>query len=230
MAVLRDVDIAAKVRAHIQSTLGSSPEGGCRRDTIRCPDARSYQSDLRPCCRGHIRQIVADCQAVFEDMGIVWWADYGTLLGAVRNPLLGLPAGIIPHDKDADFGLFAVDYRRLSLIRRRLERDGYQVLVRPGGRSMKVRLSMRNHTNADFFIWNERPDGTLFRARYISVDQFKGRDCHKSQVFPLTTVPWEDLTLPAPVNPEAFCEFRYGPNWKTPLRANNDGIRRGVSR
>jgi hypothetical protein len=186
---------------------------------------------------------VADTAAVLNDRGIIWWADYGTLLGAVRNPLTtwadypwypqggrttpGPAAGIVPHDKDADFGIFAADYRSLCVIRSKLWRSGgYNVLIRPGGRSMKVRLSWRNHTNADFFIWNERKDGVLYRAKYIGADKYKGREFHKNTLFPLSTVEWEGMTLPAPKNPEAFCEFRYGPNWKTPIRANNDGVLR----
>jgi len=222
--------LARHARAQIEASLARVLPGGCTRDTLRCPDARDYRVDLRPCCRGHIRQIVADCQIVLESMWLTWWADYGTLLGAVRNPLLGLEPGIIPHDKDADFGLLDVPYRNLGFVRSRLERQGYQVLIRPGGRSMKVRLSARNHTNADFFIWHSRPDGTLFRQKYISVDRYKGRDFRQADAFPLTTLAWEGLTLPAPKDPAAFCAFRYGPNWMTPIRANNDGVPRGISR
>jgi len=190
---------------------------------------------------------VADTAAVLNERGLVWWADYGTLLGAVRNPLTtwadypwltqtgrttpGPTAGIIPHDKDADFGIFAADYRSLCVIRSKLERiSGYNVLIRPGGRSMKVRLSWRNHTNADFFIWNERPDGKLYRAKYIGADKYKGREFHKNTLFPLSTVEWEGMTLPAPKDPAAFCAFRYGENWMKPVRANHDGVVRGESR
>ena len=91
---------------------------------------------------------------------------------------------------------------------------------------MKVRLSKSNRTNADFFLWIEHPGGIMRRMKYISVDAYKGRDFRKQDAFPLTTVEWEGLTLPAPKNPAAFCAFRYGANWMTPIRANNDGIRR----
>jgi len=163
-------------------------------------------------------------------MGVVYWADYGTLLGAVRNPLLGLPAGIIAHDKDADLGIRWPGMPVLHTVADRLNAQGYNVTIRRGGDNLKVRLSAANHSNADFFTWHERPDGTLYRIRYLHADNYKGRDFHKEDAFPLTTVEWEGLTLPAPNHPAKFCAFRYGPEWMTPIRRNNDGIRRGESR
>lgn len=243
---MTDESMAAKVREQIAASLPAHPNGGpCTRNTLRCPDARDYGSELRACCKTHIRQIVQDTAKVLTELGIVWWADYGTLLGAVRNPRTtwadypwlpqgdranARPApGIVPHDKDADFGMLDVPFHVLCRARRKLERDhGYHVLLRAGGRSMKVRLSFRNHSNADFFNWRARPDGTLARPKYIGADKFKGREFHKDNLFPLETVEWEGLRLPAPRNPVAFCEFRYGPNWMTPVRANNDGVRRGT--
>ena len=42
-------------------------------------------------------------------------------------------------------------------------------------------------------------------------------------LFPLSTVPWEGMTLPAPRDPEAFLEMRYGADWRRPVAANNKG-------
>ena len=81
-------------RAEIRASLMSPPLGDCTAETARCRDARNYQADLRECCRGHIRQIVADVLDVFESIGITYWLDYGTLLGAIRNPLVGLAPSI----------------------------------------------------------------------------------------------------------------------------------------
>lgn len=201
--------------------------GNCTKETPRCADARDYNVDLRQCCRDHIRQIVADTVPVLRAHRVTFWADYGTLLGAVRNPLLGLPAGIIPHDKDADFGILAVHPSILERVARVLRHKGYYVAVRPFGNSLKVRLSETNHTNADFFAWHERPNsGMMFRRHYIKVDQYKGRDFPKAEIKDMSTVQWEGMDLPAPRDPAAFCEFRYGPSWRTPIRANNDGVKR----
>lgn len=230
----------AVIRAAIAHAPMTSPMGGCHAGTLRCADARDYKSDLRPCCRGHIRQIVADAAELLNEHGVTWWADYGTLLGAVRNPLTtwadypwlpqdGRPSGplepgILPHDKDADFGVMMADWQKLMRVGAALQRKGYRVTTGRG--KMKVLLSMLNQTNADFFCWVEHAGGKFARLSYIPVDAYKGREIPPKMLLPLETVPWEGLTLPAPVNPGAFCAFRYGPNWMKPIPANHDGVRR----
>lgn len=191
-------------------------------------------------------QIVTDTVALLELHKVTYWADYGTLLGAVRNPTTTqadypwlwpesavngavnapLAPGIVPHDKDADFGVMWSDWARLMRVGGALERKGYKVRLNPGGAKMKVRLSQWNNTNLDLFCWRQKAGGIYYRPRYIQVDQFKGRDIPPGMLLPLTTVEWEGMRLPAPVNPEAFCEFRYGPSWRTPLAANHDGVQR----
>jgi len=227
---------------------GPAMLGHCSRETLRCADARQYGAELRSCCRGHLRQVVADTVGVLREADIAFWADYGTLLGAVRNPLTtwadypwlsqeGRPAGplapgIVPHDKDADFGVLATDWTNLLNVKPALENLGYNVVLRPHGGSIKIRLSAVNHSNLDLFLWREHrllgQSGILLRRpHYINVDQFKGRDFLKARLEPAATIEWEGLTLPAPSDPEGFCAFRYGPNWRTPIPANHDGVRRG---
>jgi phosphorylcholine metabolism protein LicD len=189
---------------------------------------------------------VADTVAAFQSLRVRYWADYGTLLGAVRNPMTTkadypwlwpdagvdgavnppLAPGIIPHDKDADFGVFASDWAKLMQVRAALERKGYYVQTRLHHSMLKVCLSAVNRTALDLFAWREKANGQFMRPRYISVDQYKGRDIPKGMLLPLGTVEWEGMQLAAPVNPEAFCAFRYGPTWRTPIAANHDGRRR----
>lgn len=210
----------------------------CTKRTARCLDARSYSAKLADCCRGHVIELVRTVGDMLTAAGVTWWADYGTLLGAVRNPLTTwadypwlepgaepIAPGIIPHDKDADVGVLFTDFRRVMQLRGRLGLLGYWVMHRPGGASVKVRISRYNATNLDLFFWREDGD-RLYRPSYIAVDQFKGRDLTRDQLFPLTTVEWEGMMLPAPHDPAAFCAYRYGPNWRTPVMANNDGVRR----
>jgi hypothetical protein len=212
----------------------------CTRQTMRCADARSYLSPLRPCCRAHLVELMGHVIEVFGKLRIHWWADYGTLLGAVRNPmttaedypwLTGLPegpiaAGVVPHDKDGDLGVLDADWHQIEKAAVLFRRLGHWVRLRPGTRKMKVCLSAQNHTNIDVFAWFTRPDGIMARRAYIGVDAFKGRDFPAAMLEPMTTVTWEGLTLPAPRDPEWFCAMRYGDEWDTPVAANHDGVRR----
>lgn len=220
----------------------TAPLGACNAKTLRCADARDYMKELRPCCRRHIVEIMGHTMEALNDVGATWWADYGTLMGAVCNPLTtwadypwlpqeGRPAGplapgIIPHDKDGDLGVAWRDWAPVQRRLRGLAARGYHLHVNHHRHSIKVRLSARNHTNVDLFFWRERPTGMMYREHYARVDEFKGREFHRDLLFPLSTVPFEGMTLPAPRDPAAFLEMRYGADWRTPVAANNKGERR----
>lgn len=215
----------------------------CHVRSKRCADARNYERELRSCCRAHIRGLLRDVAETLDEAGITWWADYGTLLGAVRNPLTtwsdypwlpqegrdteGPAAGIIPHDKDADLGALFEDWNEARLVLSRMAQSrGYHFRANANTGSIKVRLSNINHTNVDLFFWLRRHNGTYYRRRYVkSLDTFKGRDFPKAMLFPLTTVEWEGMTIPAPADPPAFLTMRYN-DWMTPIPANNDGVPR----
>jgi phosphorylcholine metabolism protein LicD len=224
----------------------------CTRSTARCADARHYDTELAQCCRSHIREIMAAVVEFFTLRKIVFWADYGTLMGAVCNPLTTwadypwlpqddrpdgpLAPGIIPHDKDGDLG---VEFKAWPMARQHMQRfltmRRLHLHTNNGRASMKARLSKSNHTNVDMFFWRtvsplERraryPVGTMYRDRYAGVDTYKGREFHKDLLFPLSKVEWEGMTLPAPHDPEKFLEFRYGKGWRTPVMANHKGVKR----
>jgi hypothetical protein len=222
----------------------------CDRTTIRCRTAKDYHADTASCCRGHIRDMLAYLAELLPSLGVTWWMDYGTLLGAVRHQ------GMIPHDKDGDIGVMGdgfqaiLDYRPdvpwskvESGFRETYARDvdGYHWVHKPArnvgnpkasrylwsaGHSIKVRLSAINHTNVDIFPWYLEADGKYHRKRYIACDRYKGREIPAKRLLPLTTLPYEDLMIPAPADPEWLCQHRYGARWRIPLRRNNDGIAR----
>jgi phosphorylcholine metabolism protein LicD len=190
--------------------------------------------------------------AVADELGIRWWADYGTLLGAVRNQ------GIIPHDKDADIGMMGEQWEAVlsyrpdiawtkgkTTFRQEWKRkiDGYLWIMKEprepqnraryeytGGHSIKILASEINRTNLDIFPWYPRTDpklGDIYeRRRYISIDRYKGRQFPGGKLLPLVDIEWEGRQIPAPADPRWFCRHRYGASWETPIRANNDGIRR----
>lgn len=218
---------------------GPSAFRPCTRQTARCSDARSYLSAIHPCCRAHLVLLMEHVIEVFASLRIRWWADYGTLLGAVRNPMttntdyawLDLPEGaiapgVVPHDKDGDLGVLDADWHQIEKAAVLFRRKGHWVRLRQKSRMMKVCLSPENHTNIDVFAWFTRPDGIMARRAYIGVDAFKGREFPAAMLEPFTTVTWEGLTIPAPRDPEWFCAMRYGDEWMTPVAANHDGVRR----
>lgn len=215
--------------------------GSCNPRTLRCQDARNYAVELRECCRSHVVTIMGVLAPAMTAAGVRWWADYGTLLGAVRNeqtkwadyPWLaqegreteGPRAGIVPHDKDADLGALYDDWVTFRGLRNTLERAGFNVRLNWARGSAKIYLSRTNHTNVDVFFWKRRRHSdVLYRQGYAQVDRYKGREFRERDLLPFSEVTWEGVRVPAPRDPEAFLAMRYGPGWKTPIMANNDGV------
>lgn len=201
-----------------------APSGFCTRDTLRCAVIQDPLHETPACCRGHIVEVVRYVGDLLTRAGIVWWADYGTLLGAVRDGRL------IPWDSDADLGVLGEYHGDVLQLAEQIERDGYLLAslrrtgrMFGGGDRAKVYLSARNRTPVDLFFWHRKTNGDYARNEYVPCDQSKGREFPEDRLFPLTTVKWEGLTLPAPADPEWFCEHRYGPNWRAPSRDNAGG-------
>ena len=152
--------------------------GPCTAQTVRCSNARDLGSKTNPCCLSHIYHIFAEMDRILADAGILWWLDYGSALGALRD------GKVIPHDKDGDAGLLGDQWPAFLALEDRVLAAGLHWWHKPnahrgrfsGGHMVKIRLSPRNHTNVDFFPWYPNGKGELDRQSYIGIDRFKGRE------------------------------------------------------
>ena len=180
--------------------------------------------DTPECCRVWIRQILHDVGTLLDREGVRWWIDYGTVLGYVRE------GGLISFDKDTDLGILAEDRGKLLGLRGEItEALGYYPTYAPPKRGqrfrtgdrLKVRLSQRNHTNTDIFIWESRPGGMLDRINYIGADLFKGRAMPREMILPLGRGEWDGIEVSIPADPEGLCLHRYGPGWRVPERTKH---------
>ena len=218
--------------------------GFCGPGRAQCSDAvgvAKYEGDRKACCRAIVSELVRYVGGVLGECHVTWWADYGTLLGAVRH------GGMIPWDKDADFSIFAAHLDRVVLLEHSARAAGLGFTVTPNG-TIEIRCSPVNHTHVDLFAWHTRAGGMLYRKQYASVDQFKGKEFPKAWLLPLVKVHYDGMEIPAPaavfhpatpVPPDVplfderarhgslFLEHRYGPEWFLPVRADNDGVVRG---
>jgi len=217
---------------------------GCGPFSRRCETARNMRMDTPDCCKGHIRAVLSDVAATLDALGCIWWADYGTLLGAIRH------GGLIPWDKDADLGMMARDRDKLlGAFPLLMARGFYPVYSQPkkerfkSGDRVKVRLSERNHTNTDIFLWHSRPDGLLDRTNFIGADLYKGREFPEAWLYPegtdlspgaerppLPRADFDGISLAMPAQVEKLVEHRYGPGWRIGERTKHPAQVRGEYR
>ena len=146
---------------------------------------------------------------------IKYWADYGTLLGIVRD------GGIIKGDNDLDFS-FPIDQLPViaSLksvfkdndIELKLKREGHHKLLFPYLGS-KI-------TSTDLFYWYK--DGQkLYRKHYVYGYE-QGSTISTDFINTLGSIRIWGLDVKIPGNVEKFLELRYG-DWKTPKPKSKDG-------
>lgn len=217
-SMARTLEIRAQQQVRNAEAMEEMARGRqCGPLTPRCQFARNMRVMTPECCKGHVRRIMAELARLLDEAGIRWWLDYGSLLGYVRD------GGMIPWDKDGDLGVHGEDRSKLLNLMPAIVNAGfYPTFAQPRkerfrtGDRMKVRLSRRNWTNVDLFIWYPRPSGLLERRHYIGADLYKGREFPASWVFPLQRGQWDGIDVSVPAEPEKLCEWRYGPGWRTP--------------
>jgi hypothetical protein len=150
---------------------------------------------------------------LLEKRGITHWADFGTLLGAVRDE------DLIPWDEDVDLGALAADTKAILSLKPEFEAAGYTV-TRPEPPVFRVNYSAMNSTNLDVFLWQE--DDDMLTADFDPSYDWPGVEGHrfpKRYVANLEPVRIGDLSLPAPSPVDRFlADHRYGPDYMTPAR------------
>lgn len=140
---------------------------------------------------------------LLESLGVKPLLCYGTLLGAVRERQFLL------HDDDVD--VLCIDgsqSREEALVKKqeliaRLKQDGY--VIRDTGENFHVQI---NQVGVDLFMsWQE---GERF---HLMMERFQYRHIDAGIMTPAASVQLYDRTYPAPADPAAFLQERYGDGW-----------------
>src|SRR5690606_14863881 len=124
----------------------------CGRDSVRCAAGRSQHVDTPACCLHHLHTVLRETVRILESHGIPYWADGGTLLGAVRDQ------AVIPWDTDADLGVMAADVPRVLGLAHAWEALGFEVQRHCGGALLRITYSPVNDMGVDLYPWAEDGD------------------------------------------------------------------------
>jgi len=176
---------------------------------------------MPPCCERYVRQIIFYIADLFEEHGIPYWMDFGTLLGAMRYANIG--GRLIPYDTDGDFCLFMKDRQRVLALKERILSDGFCLVEHNykriediklhGGTVLRICRSELNRNQIDLFFWDRDPEWNLLVSDGLNVDK-SFPDWYVNELIP---VPLYGKPIMAPREPEIFLAMRFGQKWKTPM-------------
>lgn len=163
--------------------------------------------------RHALRRILKDVTEVMSAHGVSYWADFGTLLGLVRD------GDIILGDKDVDLCVLDVERPRVMAAQADFAARGYR-LTGEGGAARKLMRVFDGRTPFYADIYPYTHDGDTLRSVLDPRD-----DAPAALVMDKTTVDFQGAPVSLPREAERLLEYRYGPTFRTPRR--NDKGRAG---
>jgi len=147
------------------------------------------------------RENLTSIKSVLEEHKIVFWLDWGTCLGVIKE------GNLMVHDYDIDLGIMLEDGEKLKALMPELNARGFEE-VKPW-KYLGIKLKRREEDIDIFFVSkthsNERQkSGWMSGNLFIEGDWFKEFD----------TIELWDETYRVPQNPVAYLTYIYGPSWQ----------------
>lgn len=154
-----------------------------------------------------LRRSLVDTCTIFAAQGIRYWADFGTLLGLVRE------GDLILGDKDVDLCLLAEEVPAVVALAPLFAARGYQLVLEPraSGNLLRV-LDRRSPWYVDIFPY--RPAAETL----VSPVSSPSEDVPLRLVAATTTLEWRGTTIVLPADSHALLVYRYGPEYLRPRR------------
>jgi hypothetical protein len=148
---------------------------------------------------------------LFTKVGISYWLNFGTLLGAVRD------GDLIVWDEDVDVGVWHDDVSKIMSLRDDFKKIGYQLMVNT--------IEMNNH---DKYVCSITVYYSKLNLLHMCLTTFITKDgiarCveYPGMNFPINNIRNPSLAsvreheFPCPTSSEVGLENYYGKDWKTP--------------
>lgn len=187
-----------------------NPNFKCTKDSKRCFSNKKspnykyeyFGKDTPVCCATHLYEILKDVTEVLEKHNLEYFISFGTLLGAIRHK------GFIPWDTDVDIlipesqkeAIFNILQKELG-SRYFIVKDREDNIV---GSLFRVNYSKNNLLHIDLFTYIEQEDSIVFGYQRV---------IKKEDTYPLQKIPFYDIKLYAPKNPDVHLKRFYGQDY-----------------
>jgi len=142
------------------------------------------------------------CEAL-EKMGIHYWVASGTLLGLHRQN------GFIPHDTDIDVEVLTD--QSVKEIIAGIPFDPIQIMTRRG-KPMQIAFLADNNIIFDIYFFHD------YGPKVLNFNEWGIFYYPKDLISTLSSITFKEKKYPCP-NPEDYCVFRYGAEWRTPKKS-----------
>ena len=161
-------------------------------------------------------EVLDELKSIFDEFGIINFADFGTLLGLKREKKL------LNHDLDLDYGIIIDGYKRED-INLKLERMGFRLwrhyiyddtIVQSSYyyKTIKVDINFYQEKNDRLKTWlfYKKPE-TSYKNNERNIVEMNYDNITKTKFI---TVDWYSINIPQ--NSISFLKQKYGESWKTP--------------
>ena len=168
--------------------------------------------------RIHGMQILVELKKIFDEIDIINFADFGTLLGLVREKK------ILRHDLDLDYGIINNGFD-IDAVNIKLERTGFKlwrnykynkVIVQSSYyyKGIKIDISIYNLENNILKTW------LFYKAPKIKYKNHE-RNIVEVSINPIKGIKstlFNKRLINIPIDPESVLTQKYGKDWQTPKK------------
>lgn len=185
--------------------------------------ARGYFLATCPIKRYHLHQhgwrVLSQLHTALSDAGILYFVDFGTLLGMIRE------GHFLGHDADIDLGILDVTSGTQARVHDALSQHGYRLIMSYWYKDRCVAQSyMCGSVKVDFCYYEESPQYSccwLFycnmkERNYPSKDFATVYEIKYRPISGIRTIVRQGVEMNVPEDPEQLLEDKYGPGWKKP--------------
>ncbi|KAK1128913.1 hypothetical protein K0M31_020049 [Melipona bicolor] len=184
---------------------------GCSRESNRCfgsvingiPSYLYQNRYTPPCCLSGLRKVAHHVFDKLEEVGIRFWLESGSLLGAMRN------GDILPWDHEVQIGVNRDDLERSPWLIKAMNKpiaDNHGFLWEKAteGEFFKVQYSKVNHLTVNILPFYARNGSMVKDAWFLNNKDFPEQFLH-----PMSSIEFAGRQVPCPNNIRDFLELKY---------------------